>query len=309
MRPSPSQNTLNRIERDTIVIWKKPITTIYYALMEIANLAVELFFKVLSHKFILLGSFIVIGLCIYGYHAPGAHQEHVQNIEKHILWWSWWVLLGVLSSIGLGSGLHTFLIYLGPHIAAVTMAAYECQSLDFPEPPYPERLVVFDWNLGKKSEKTGKNRNRSFHILFFALFQHPMPLNQILHSRDILANCLESSCGGAALGSWNCSRRAPTVLHGPCRSNLRTRTRWWGVQRVPGADECREQAGRRSEVKLRRASETVGWAQHSSARIPGNHAVRLYPEPLVRPGRYHLRPFPRPVLVLLRSNSNWKSNC
>ncbi|EGT36782.1 CBN-EPG-3 protein [Caenorhabditis brenneri] len=140
MKPSPSLNTLNRMERETIVIWKKPITTIYYALMEITNLGIELFFKILSHKLLLILFFISLGLAIYGYHAPGAHQQHVQTIEKHILWWSWWVLLGVLSSIGLGSGLHTFLIYLGPHIAAVTMAAYECQSLDFPEPPYPESI-------------------------------------------------------------------------------------------------------------------------------------------------------------------------
>ncbi|EPB75718.1 hypothetical protein ANCCEY_05210 [Ancylostoma ceylanicum] len=55
--------------------------------------------------------------------------------------WGWWVFLGVLSSIGLGSGLHTFLIYLGPHIAAVTLAAHECNSLDFPEPPYPDSIV------------------------------------------------------------------------------------------------------------------------------------------------------------------------
>ncbi|RCN28382.1 hypothetical protein ANCCAN_25873 [Ancylostoma caninum] len=58
-------------------------------------------------------------------------------------WWGWWVFLGVLSSIGLGSGLHTFLIYLGPHIAAVTLAAHECNSLDFPEPPYPDRWGTF----------------------------------------------------------------------------------------------------------------------------------------------------------------------
>ncbi|NP_001360488.1 Ectopic P granules protein 3 [Caenorhabditis elegans] len=140
MKPSPSQNTLNRMERETIVFWRRPHIVIPYALMEIAHLAVELFFKILAHKTVLLLTAISIGLAVYGYHAPGAHQEHVQTIEKHILWWSWWVLLGVLSSIGLGSGLHTFLIYLGPHIAAVTMAAYECQSLDFPQPPYPESI-------------------------------------------------------------------------------------------------------------------------------------------------------------------------
>lgn len=49
--------------------------------------------------------------------------------------------LGVLSSVGLGTGLHTFVLYLGPHIAAVTMAAYECGGLNFPEPPYPDTIV------------------------------------------------------------------------------------------------------------------------------------------------------------------------
>jgi hypothetical protein len=38
----------------------------------------------------------------------------------------WWIALGVASSIGLGTGLHTFVLYLGPHIAKVTMAANEC---------------------------------------------------------------------------------------------------------------------------------------------------------------------------------------
>ena len=52
-----------------------------------------------------------------------------------------WVGLGVLSSVGLGTGLHTFLLYLGPHIASVTLAAYECGSTDFPSPPYPDSIV------------------------------------------------------------------------------------------------------------------------------------------------------------------------
>ena len=51
---------------------------------------------------------------------------------------AYWLGLGVLSSIGLGTGLHTFLLYLGPFIAKVTLAAYECNSLAFPAPPYPD---------------------------------------------------------------------------------------------------------------------------------------------------------------------------
>lgn len=40
-------------------------------------------------------------------------------------------MLGVASSIGLGTGLHTFVLFLGPLIANVTLTAYECGTLDF----------------------------------------------------------------------------------------------------------------------------------------------------------------------------------
>lgn len=37
---------------------------------------------------------------------------------------------------------HVFLCLLqGPHIASVTLAAYECGSTDFPEPPYPDQII------------------------------------------------------------------------------------------------------------------------------------------------------------------------
>jgi len=61
--------------------------------------------------------------------------------EAKIIWWLYWVGLGVSSSVGLGTGLHTFVLYLGPHIAAVTIAAYECGALNFPEPPYPNQIT------------------------------------------------------------------------------------------------------------------------------------------------------------------------
>lgn len=61
--------------------------------------------------------------------------------ETKVIWWLYWIGLGVLSSVGLGTGLHTFVLYLGPHIAAVTMAAYECGALNFPEPPYPDQII------------------------------------------------------------------------------------------------------------------------------------------------------------------------
>lgn len=141
LRPSPSSNTLNRLAREKIVLWRQPFTTMFYSVMEVLNLGLEFIAELFNHKTLLLSLFIFSVFIYYAYITPGRHQQHIAFAEKKILWWGWWVLLGVLSSIGLGSGLHTFLIYLGPHIAAVTLAAYECNSLNFPEPPYPDSII------------------------------------------------------------------------------------------------------------------------------------------------------------------------
>jgi len=44
---------------------------------------------------------------------------------------AWWIGLGVLSSVGLGTGLHTGLLFLFPHIFKVCLASSECLSVNF----------------------------------------------------------------------------------------------------------------------------------------------------------------------------------
>lgn len=52
-------------------------------------------------------------------------------VEDAALFFVWWVGLGVLSSVGLGTGMHTGLLFLFPHILKVSLAADECGSVDF----------------------------------------------------------------------------------------------------------------------------------------------------------------------------------
>ncbi|KAI6215040.1 Ectopic P granules protein 3 [Aphelenchoides besseyi] len=142
MNRQPSNSHLERSEREKIVLWRKPIITIYYALLQLLCKIWEFCLLPLTRN----KKLVALSLCLaiisyYGYTAPGPHQRQIQSLEKTILWSAYWVMLGVCSSIGLGTGLHTFLIYLGPHIARVTLAAFECNSLDFPEPPYPEEVT------------------------------------------------------------------------------------------------------------------------------------------------------------------------
>ena len=94
-----------------------------------------------TYKKSVILALLILALSVAAYHSPGPHQALVVDVEKQVLWCLYWLGLGVLSSVGLGTGLHTFLLYLGPHIAAVTLAAYECGTLNFPSPPYPDSII------------------------------------------------------------------------------------------------------------------------------------------------------------------------
>ena len=71
----------------------------------------------------------------------------------------YWIALGVASSIGLGTGLHTFVLYLGPHIAKVSLAANECTY--FPE-MYPSK---WEFKEFVPCSKPAANENESVHFL------------------------------------------------------------------------------------------------------------------------------------------------
>jgi hypothetical protein len=52
-----------------------------------------------------------------------------QQISDFVVFVLYWVALGIASSIGLGTGFHTFILYLGPHVAKVVLAANECNAV------------------------------------------------------------------------------------------------------------------------------------------------------------------------------------
>jgi membrane protein YqaA with SNARE-associated domain len=55
----------------------------------------------------------------------------MSHIQFALEFSSWWVGLGILSSIGLGSGLQSGVLFLFPHIIKVSLAAQTCNTLDF----------------------------------------------------------------------------------------------------------------------------------------------------------------------------------
>ncbi|XP_043830587.1 vacuole membrane protein 1-like [Dromiciops gliroides] len=130
--------------RQNIVLWKKPFLTLRYFLLEIMITLKRWIFGLCRCRSLLVSVVLLLIMLGTTYYMEGAHQEYVKYVEKKLLWCGYWVGLGILSSVGLGTGLHTFLLYLGPHIASVTLAAYECNTVNFPEPPYPDRIICPD---------------------------------------------------------------------------------------------------------------------------------------------------------------------
>ena len=53
------------------------------------------------------------------------------DLEAWLLYALWWLSLGVLSSVGLGTGMHSGLLFLFPHVLAVAAAAERCGGVDF----------------------------------------------------------------------------------------------------------------------------------------------------------------------------------
>jgi len=129
-----------REEREKIVLWRKPITTLHYFLLELILLLREEYNNILKHRKTCSSIALILLLSTIVYQIEGVHHTYINVFKGDILWCCYWVGLGILSSVGLGTGLHTFLLYLGPHIAKVTLAAWECGSLDFPQPPYPDEI-------------------------------------------------------------------------------------------------------------------------------------------------------------------------
>lgn len=87
------------------------------------------------------GWFMVLSILLVGFGfvlltVDGAHEKHVQEFLQYFRFGLWWVALGVASSIGLGSGLHTFVLYLGPHIAFFTIKAVQCGRVDLKSATY-----------------------------------------------------------------------------------------------------------------------------------------------------------------------------
>lgn len=125
------------LQREKLGLSKQPIETTRFAVLSLLNQWRLLWIHVLSHhlRFVAAG-FISIAIIIALVIVDGPHEYYVRKAIAYARFVVWWIGLGVASSIGFGSGLHTFVLYLGPHIATFAMKAAQCGRVDFKTVPY-----------------------------------------------------------------------------------------------------------------------------------------------------------------------------
>lgn len=111
---------------DSITLLNSPVTSMKTLSKVFLNMLISLPGFVLGHYIIFFG---LPALVLAFYFVDGPHDVYRQDVTEFSLFASWWIGLGIASSVGLGTGLHTFVLYLGPYMAKVTLAANECNAI------------------------------------------------------------------------------------------------------------------------------------------------------------------------------------
>ena len=120
-----------RAYREQITLLKAPGLTLYLFGCGTLVLISSSFHYCVAHPLFLYLLLPALLLWIVLEHVPGPLTPYIDFVEFCIQFFIWWVGLGILSSVGLGSGLQSGVLFLYPHIIKVFFAAQTCKTLDF----------------------------------------------------------------------------------------------------------------------------------------------------------------------------------
>lgn len=114
----------------SLTLAKHPFKTLYYFSCSIASGTASAAHFVATHP-VTLGVALPILLLYAAAKGLGLYVDATGTLEEWVLYTTWWISLGVLSSIGLGTGMHSGLLFLFPHMLKVCLAAETCGHVEF----------------------------------------------------------------------------------------------------------------------------------------------------------------------------------
>ncbi|PNY17993.1 vacuole membrane protein 1-like, partial [Trifolium pratense] len=127
----------HKMELENLTLTTQPFKTLKYSTLAVIQYIKKTMLYILAKGgWLMLFSVAVGTLGVVLVTLGCLHEKHLEEFLEYFRFGLWWVALGVASSIGLGSGLHTFVLYLGPHIALFTIKAMQCGRVDLKSAPY-----------------------------------------------------------------------------------------------------------------------------------------------------------------------------
>ncbi|KAI3970031.1 hypothetical protein MKW92_007343 [Papaver armeniacum] len=171
----PGLRKKHEIEIENLTLTSQPFRTLkLFILATILYVKRSISYLLTKGSWLLLLSILTAGFGVLLITIDGPHEKHVEEFLQYFRFGLWWVALGVASSIGLGSGLHTFVLYLGPHIALFTIKAMKCGRVDLKSAPYDTI------QLDRSASWLDKNCSEFGPPMFPAVGGLSVPLSSIL---------------------------------------------------------------------------------------------------------------------------------
>ncbi len=120
-----------RHDCERLTLWQRPLDTLYLFFAALSNFLYKMLVFVVSHSLFLWVCLPIAVLWLLAESFPGPYTPYIRAADFVIEYVVWWVGLGILSSIGLGSGLQTGVLFMFPHIIKVCLTAEVCGTTNF----------------------------------------------------------------------------------------------------------------------------------------------------------------------------------
>ncbi|CEL98301.1 unnamed protein product [Vitrella brassicaformis CCMP3155] len=120
-----------RAARKRVTLFQQPIRTVANFSVMMHRFTHWLAVYISTHPFTvrLLVPFVVLWVVLR--FIPGPHVPYMDEIWLMFRLVVWWVGLGILSSVGLGTGMHSGILFLFPHVYIICTTSEECNNLNF----------------------------------------------------------------------------------------------------------------------------------------------------------------------------------
>eukprot|EP01061_Rhynchopus_euleeides_P045641 TRINITY_DN8309_c1_g1_i1.p1 TRINITY_DN8309_c1_g1~~TRINITY_DN8309_c1_g1_i1.p1 ORF type:complete len:520 (+),score=235.63 TRINITY_DN8309_c1_g1_i1:113-1672(+) len=117
---------------DRCTVWREPGRVLVFSTYWILKQALGVGHYIATHPVFFLAALPLMAVYTYLlFVLEGPHVEYIHQFNLHLQDMIFWFVLGVASSIGFGSGMHSGVVFLFPHIYKVCMAADMCHTLQF----------------------------------------------------------------------------------------------------------------------------------------------------------------------------------